>query len=197
MDYRALHGEQITPDSWLMRNMWRTMDVRRGRNCGRIGLATRPKKLEYEGLKKVVNRALWDTGLRHPLPEGQRRHEWKQDHGYRKYFKTRAEQVMNHSNVELLMGRPKGLQGSYYKPSEQEVLTDYRKAIDSLTVNNEAALEKQVSELTQENQQKDYVIKTKLAEKEMMLAEKEKIIAQARQEVLQAWSKKRLILLRW
>ena len=32
MDYRALHGEQITGESWLMRNMWRTMDVRRGQN---------------------------------------------------------------------------------------------------------------------------------------------------------------------
>ena len=60
-----------------------------------------------------------------------------------------------------------------------------------MTVNNEAALEKQVSELAQENQQKDYVIKTKLAEKEMMLAEKEKIIARAREEILPSLEQKK------
>jgi len=73
MDYRASHGEEITDKSPLMRNMWRTVDVKRGANCGRVGLATKPKKLAFEGLKKVVNRALWDQGLRNILSEGQRR----------------------------------------------------------------------------------------------------------------------------
>ena len=76
------------------------------------------KEIAYKGLKKIENRALWDQGLRNILSEGQRRHEFKQNHGFRKFFKTRAEQVMNRSNVELLIGHSSGLQASYYKPTE-------------------------------------------------------------------------------
>jgi hypothetical protein len=62
MDYRALHGEKITSESWLMRDRWRTMDVktitteeegeeesaewRREEKRGRVGLATYPKNYQ-------------------------------------------------------------------------------------------------------------------------------------------------------
>jgi hypothetical protein len=29
MDFRASYGEQITPNSWVMRTIWRTVDVKR------------------------------------------------------------------------------------------------------------------------------------------------------------------------
>ncbi|MDQ4066217.1 MAG: hypothetical protein M3114_01360, partial [Thermoproteota archaeon] len=157
MDYRALHGETINENSWLMRDKWRTVDVKRGDKCGRVGLATHPKKLSYDGIKKILNRALWDQGLRNVLSEGERRHDWKQAHGFRKFFKTRAEQVMNRSNVELLIGHSSGLQGSYYKPTEEEVLEDYLKAVPLLKINdnNVVSLKEEQQALERKQEDKD------------------------------------------
>jgi hypothetical protein len=44
---------------------------------------------------------------------------------------------MNFINVELLMGHSLGLSDSYYKPAEKDVLADYVKSIDTLTINKE------------------------------------------------------------
>jgi hypothetical protein len=160
MDYRALHGETINENTWLMRDKWRTVDVKRGDKCGRVGLATHPKKLSYDGIKKILNHALWDQGLRNVLSEGERRHDWKQAHGFRKFFKTRAEQVMNRSNVELLIGHNSGLQGSYYKPTEKEILDDYLKAVPLLTINDLGLAnlkeQQQVLEQRQEEKEKEF-----------------------------------------
>jgi hypothetical protein len=46
---------------------------------------------------------------------------------------------------EILMGHDIGLADSYYKPSEQELLEDYIKSVDLLTIHNDKSkLEKQV-----------------------------------------------------
>jgi hypothetical protein len=42
MDFRELPCEQITGESWLMRNTWQKIDRKHGH---RIGLAKYPKKL--------------------------------------------------------------------------------------------------------------------------------------------------------
>lgn len=84
-----------------------------------------------------MNRALWEQGIRHnALAEGVKRHEWKAAHGYRKFYKTHAEQVMKPINVEATMGHDLGISQSYWKPTEREVLEDYLKAVDLLTINH-------------------------------------------------------------
>jgi hypothetical protein len=51
-------------------------------------------------------------------------------------------------NVEITMGHDIGISASYYKPTEQEVMQDYLKAIDLLTINGDKTiLQKQVTEL--------------------------------------------------
>jgi hypothetical protein len=61
---------------------------------------------------------------------------------------SRAEQVMKPINVELTMGHDIGISASYYKPTEKEVMEDYLKAVDSLTINiDKIVLQKQVTEL--------------------------------------------------
>jgi hypothetical protein len=42
-----------------------------------LGLATCPKKFRSSGIKRLLERALWEQGLRHPLAKGVKRHEWK------------------------------------------------------------------------------------------------------------------------
>jgi type II secretory pathway pseudopilin PulG len=49
----------------------------------------------------------------------------------------------------MMLGHSLGLDDAYLRLSEEEVLTEYLKAVDSLTINNENRLQKQVTELTQ------------------------------------------------
>jgi hypothetical protein len=164
IDFRSSYGEKITGDSWLMRDLWQTTNVRYG---ARWGLATCPKKLKSSGIKRLLNRALWEQGLRQPLKEGAKRHEWKAAHGFRKFYKTRAEQVMKPINVEITMGHNIGVSGSYYRPKESEVLSDYSNAVDILTIGNDKMIiKKQVEALQQKNIENEYIIKGKLQEKD-------------------------------
>jgi hypothetical protein len=198
MDFRASYGEDITGESWLMRDIWRTADIKRGGGgettttptaagrCGRVGLVTRPKKLAPDAIQKILNRALSEQGIRpHTLPKGVRRHEWKGAHGFRKFFETRAiEAAMPFIHAEFLMGHSLGLPDSYIKPIQDNVLEHYLKAVKHLTINYDAdksVLQKQVAELTEKSEEQNYVIKGKLAERKKRSEELE-----AKQEILQA-----------
>ena len=110
-----MHGEKVTEESCLMRDIWQTTNTTYGAN---FGLATVPQKLDSRGVNKLLYRALWSQGLRTKLAKGQKRHEFKAAHGFRKFFKTHAEQVMKPINVEILMGHSIGISDSYYKPEE-------------------------------------------------------------------------------
>ena len=96
-------------------------------------------------IKRILERGLWSQGLRKTLEKGEKRHEYKAAHGFRKFYKTRTEQVMRQLNVEITLGHDIGLSGSYYKPTEKEILEDYLKTVDLLTINNnQKILEKQI-----------------------------------------------------
>ena len=70
-------------------------------------------------------------------------------------------------NVEITMGHDIGLSESYYKPTQQEVLQDYLKAVDILTVNGDKTVfQKQVEKIKQETKDNEYIIKGKLQERD-------------------------------
>jgi hypothetical protein len=164
MDFRKDYGEKISGESWVMRDLWQTTNIKYG---AKLGLATCPKKLKSSGIKRLLERALWEQGLRQPLTKGIRRHEWKAAHGFRKYYKSHAEQLMRPINVEITMGHNIGVSASYYRPTEQQVLEDYLKAAEMLTVNDDKlTLQKQVAELTEKSKEENYVIKGKLSDRE-------------------------------
>jgi hypothetical protein len=52
---------------------------------------------------------------------------------------------------EVLVGYSTGLDKSYYKPQDEEILHEYLKAVDSLTIDNENRLKKLVKELKDPN----------------------------------------------
>jgi integrase len=164
MDFRSSYGEKITGTSWLMRDIWQTTNIHHG---AKLGLATAPKQLKSSGIKRLLERALWEQGIRHPLENGEKRHEWKSAHGFRKFYKTRAEQVMKPINVELTMGHNIGVSGSYYKPREAEILEDYLKADRLLSISSDKVmLRNQVEELQNESKNNDYIIRGKFQEKD-------------------------------
>lgn len=64
------------------------------------------------------------------------------------------------------MAHSLGESGNYHRPTETNLLEDYLKAVDLLTVNDEYRLSKKINELQEKNDEKDYVIKGKLHEKD-------------------------------
>jgi hypothetical protein len=169
MDFRASFGEEITGESWILRNTWQKV---KPRYSHRIGLAKYPRQFKSAGIKTLVGRALQIQGVRSKLDlvNGEKNHDWKTLHGFRKFFKTQTERVMKSLNVEILMGHDIGISKPYYKPPEQELLQDYLKAVDLLTIHNSnSKLEKQVKELKEKSKDDDDLIKAKLQEKDNQL----------------------------
>ena len=50
-------------------------------------------------------------------------------------------------NVEVLMGHSTGISDSYYRATENELLEDYLKAVDYLTIDDKYTIAKRYSEL--------------------------------------------------
>jgi hypothetical protein len=72
--------------------------------------------------------------------------DFKSSHGFRKRFKTRCEIAgVRPLNVECMLGHDTGIAGSaYYRPSDNELLDDYLKAIPSLQVSEVAHVKQEL-----------------------------------------------------
>jgi integrase len=162
MKYREESGEIITDDSWVMRDLWDTQ-VKISK-----GLVTIPKKLTSIGVKRLMERAIWAQGLRKELEAGRKRHPFPTNHSLRKYFKTRCELAgMKPINIENLMGHSTGISDSYYRPTENDLLQDYLRCIDALTIQkDETVLKEQVENLKEKSKDNEYVVAAKLQEKD-------------------------------
>ena len=119
IEFRDSCGEKISGESWLIRDIWKSTNVK-FQNRG--GLATVPRKLKSSGVRSIISRAEWEQGIREPLTDGKKRHEFQAVHSFRKFFKSHCEQVMKSINVEILMGHTIGVSNSYYKPPQKEFL---------------------------------------------------------------------------
>jgi hypothetical protein len=67
--FREEYGEQVTQESWLMRDIWQTTNVNHG---AKWGLATCPKTLNSYAIKRILKRGLGSQGLRKSLQKGER-----------------------------------------------------------------------------------------------------------------------------
>jgi len=95
------------------------------------------KPVSVKTLKNQLGELLDHLGMRSVISErgGYKNYEFKQAHGFRKFFKTRMEMSgVKPIITEMLMGHAIGVSRSYMKPTEKEFLEEYSKAIDSLTV---------------------------------------------------------------
>ena len=54
IDYRLIAGEEITGESWIMRDLWQTTDFSYG---AQWGLVKYPKQLKATGVKSLIERA--------------------------------------------------------------------------------------------------------------------------------------------
>lgn len=170
MEFRELHGEKITGESWLIRDQWQKMSKTHGH---RIGQATLPKKLDSEGIRRLIYDAWKIQGVisvRTSNSEGKT--HFKSSHGFRKFFQTQCEMVIKSEDVEILMGHgssSRGLKANYYRPKEEYLLQQYLKVVDLLTINEEQKLSIQVKELLNKDRSNELIIKEKLQEKEQQI----------------------------
>jgi integrase len=148
--YRKQSGEDLTPDAPLIREQFDKDS------------ASEPRPRTRANFVFLIYQVLQAAGIRTPKstpdkPKGNRK-EVMANHGFRKYWNTSiiaagAKQVVK----EMLIGHNTGLERSYYKPTDAELLTEYLKAIDYLTISEEKKLQREVAKL-----------KTEIADVDMM-----------------------------
>ncbi|MGA7368760.1 MAG: hypothetical protein WBX01_06485 [Nitrososphaeraceae archaeon] len=144
MGYRMKSGERVDGNSWVMRQLWNTKE-----GHYRHGTIKEAAKLKSSGVKRLLEDALWTQGLRRKADLKRNRYEFQTNHGFRKWFKTRCEQSgMKSINIETLMGHSIGISDSYYRITEGELLNEYLRAVDLLTINESSILRRQVAELS-------------------------------------------------
>jgi len=168
MDFRKLHGEDVTGESWLMRDTWEKLDRD---HSHRIGLAKLPKKFGSQAIGNMIGEAWRIQGVRDlldPSDMTKKRHEFKSTHSFRKMFETKCQNAkMNHNNIKILMDHSLGESQNYHRPTEEELLQDYLSVIDLLTINEENRLRNKVEMLEIEKSRIDSIeLKMELLEKE-------------------------------
>ena len=100
------------------------------------------------------------------------RYTFKSLHGFRKFFESECQKAAKSINVSILMSHDIGITQHYYKPKEEELLEDYLKASDLLTINSDnLVLNKQIHKLEERNKENEYIIKGKLQEKDKEIKE--------------------------
>jgi len=165
MDFRQTQGEKITGESWLMRHLWNTGHIlinSKNSNLkkGTSGSVSMTKRAGADSIRMIFNRAWRIQNIRSytlDMNSNKRRHEFKTTHSLRKYFETRALEQMILLNVKMLMGHDTGLEKSYYRPTEQEILKDYLNVVDLLTINEENRLQRKIEILTIEKSRLDRI----------------------------------------
>ena len=136
INFRTESGEVIDENTWLMVQLWNTKNK----------IVSNKKKIKSIGIKQLVMRSLRTQGIRNKKRNQTdngygTRYEFQTNHGFRKWFKTRCELAgMKSINIEKLMGHSIGISDSYYRATETELLEDYLKAVEFLTINEENRL---------------------------------------------------------
>ncbi|MDN5845184.1 MAG: hypothetical protein L0H53_02795 [Candidatus Nitrosocosmicus sp.] len=177
MNFRIASGENITNDSWVMRNLWNTEKIKRKDYVSIKNDVSNPKKISSIGIKRLMERALWTQNLRIKNNPSDKRYQVQTDHGFRKFFKTRCELGgMKPINIEKFMGHSTGISDSYYKATEEELLKDYVNHIEHLLINNENKISIQLDKLSKENEEQMNINRYELQTKEREIASLEEKI---------------------
>ena len=134
---RRAAGENVTGKSPLIRDAWDNNAYRKTRSKD-------PSIANPVTSKRIAN-MMGDFLKRINLRSGSDasgRYEFKQIHGFRKYFKTNAERTMKTLDVEKLMGHAE----NYYKPSEDYLQEQYNAAAAHLVISESFELRGKLEE---------------------------------------------------
>lgn len=151
LELRRRYGDPLTPESYLFIRQFDKL-------TSKLVLDKRP--VGTGALTKVVVTSLIAAGLRtiNKMPSGQNKNvsqiksmsaphknELHPCHSFRIFCITNLQRSKVDKTIrEMLVGHSTGLDKSYYKPQDEEILEEYLKAVDNLTINNEHRLQKQL-----------------------------------------------------
>jgi site-specific recombinase XerD len=148
LSWRERLGEKLKPESPLFRTEFNMLNIQH------------PQILTTKAIQFTINKLLKTTGIRVLIPPTEltanksKRTHIMQCHGLRKFFETNAFRAgMDLIYVRRLMGQRAGLEDSYLKLSEEELLegdsrhVGYIGIIDQLTINEENRLRREVQTL--------------------------------------------------
>jgi integrase len=178
LSYRERYGEKLTPKSPAFRDQFDRNDPASVHNVQPLKLRT---------VERLISRAVEKSGIRTvqkmtvPHSEkGRIRKNIRLTAGFRKFFDTQLIYADVKSAIkEMFMGHSIGLDDHYFKPGENDVLEEYLKAVDCLTINEENRLKKENVKIKQRNDKlerdKDEVI-TLRKELEPLLALKNTLV---------------------
>jgi integrase len=162
LDWRKRWGERLQDDSPLFRREFNSQAEH-----------DRGKVLPFQtgNIRWFVARLLIDTGIRPVIPltestQSNRRIHHRshimQCHGFRKFFETNAFKAgMNNMFIRRLLGQKAGLEDSYLKLSEEDLLegsnrhTGYVDIIDQLTIDESNKLRREVEILRMDKSKLD------------------------------------------
>ena len=142
-EYRIQNGEKLHDNSFLIRDQFDITDLEQIRN--------KSKGISVHTLGCIVDIVLQKAGLRtvdHTTSSN--RKEVAKSHGFRKFFTTQAVNVQVNPEIrEMLLGNKIGLASCYYRPTQEEMLKEYSKAINNLTINEENRLKLKLEQRVQ------------------------------------------------
>ncbi len=151
LDMRRRYGEKITEDSILIREQFDVRDPFSISNPKQIATSTLQGKLRDIGERAGIRERI-------VLKEGQNRGSIRKEvavsHGFRKSFTTFANNAgMKIIHRRMLEGHDVGIDDHYVLPTQDDLLKEYQKAIDPLTINPENRLKRKVEKLEVERSQ--------------------------------------------
>ena len=142
IDKRKSDGEKITQESFLIRNDY---DANRGGAGTSYSSIRNPKPLNKNNLMVLIPSLLTRINFRqrnHVTENYKYQRQNKSTfHAFRKFFNTCLGNCdVNVTIKEMMMGHSTGLDDTYYKPNEKQMLSEYSKAINELTISDENRL---------------------------------------------------------
>jgi integrase len=176
-EWRKLQGEKLTDTSPVIRIEFNSLNV------------ARPKAISTYSINWLINTLLDKSCIRPRSPGKLHKTEIMQCHAFRKYFETTSRLAgMNSLIIDRCMGHKTGLSESYTILSDDEILEGsdkmmgYIGAIGELSIDDSNRLRVKVTELTSKTKQNDYIINTRLEEKDKEIQKLKEQVTWMRQQ---------------
>ena len=143
-DYRTRLGEVLTPDSYLIREDFDITDIEQ--------IRLKSRRISDRTISSGFYALSIKAGTRQRTSGDKFTHKKVAlFHGFRKYVTRQfINSKLDPEKREMLLGHKIGLTGAYYRPSEDDLLQEYLKAVNNLTISEENRLNLKVLKLESE-----------------------------------------------
>ncbi len=183
LQFRERCGEKITGDSPLLRKDFDSSFHESARNM--VYAAT------YDSIRIDVYTCLINTGLRtvDHVNSSRTRKDVKMTHGFRKFYESMLVNTGIHETIiRKLTGHSNtsNLTQLYSKQTEEEMLAEYSKAINNLTINPENRLKRKIETL---ETRQDEILLMKLNHDKEIKSLREDVQSEMKQQISELISK--------